>query len=90
MNIKTHVKDGIIHVKIDDLIDHPAHDFKINAIQPTYSKKIRMKPKIISLKDAHKRMGHTEVQRIGNFIKHSHYEESIDLIKEPNEFWCET
>lgn len=89
MNIKTHVKDGIIHVKMDDLIDHPAYDFKINAIQPT-SKKIRLKPKIISLKDAHKRMGHTGVQQIENSIKHSHYEESIDLIKEPNEFWCET
>ncbi|CAI4054592.1 uncharacterized protein SKDI_01G0670 [Saccharomyces kudriavzevii IFO 1802] len=90
MNIKTHVKDGIIHVKMDDLIDHPPHDFKINAIQPTSFKKIRMKPKIISLKDAHKRMGHTGVQRIENSIKHSHYEENIDLIKEPNEFWCET
>lgn len=90
MNIKTHVKDGIIHVKKDDLIDHPTYDFKVNAIQPTSSKKVRLKTKVVSLKDAHKRMGHTGVQQIENSIKHNHYEESIDLIKEPNEFWCET
>ena len=90
MNIKTHVKNGIIHVKMDDLIDHSAYDSKINAIQPTSSNKIRLKPKIINLKDAHKRMGHTGVQQIENSIKHSHYEENLDLIKEPNEFWCET
>ncbi|KOG98498.1 integrase catalytic domain-containing protein DI49_2906 [Saccharomyces eubayanus] len=90
MNIKTQVKNGIIYVKINDLIDHPAYDFKRNTIQPKSSPKTRLMPRIISLEDAHKRMGHTGVQQIENSIKHSQYEESIDLIKEPNEFWCET
>ena len=86
MNIKTQVKNGIIYVKIDDIIDHPAYDVIRSATQPNSSPKT----KCLSLNDAHKRMGHTGVQQIENSIKHGHYEESIDLIREPNEFWCET
>ena len=76
-------------MKMDDLIDQAVYDGKINAIHPTF-KKIRLKPQNLNLKDAHKRMGHTGVQQIKNTIKHSHYEESINMIKDSNEFWCET
>lgn len=90
IKIKTKIVNGVIHVKMNELIERPSDDSKINAIKPTSSPGFKLNKRSITLEDAHKRMGHTGIQQIENSIKHNHYEESLDLIKEPNEFWCQT